>query len=46
MCWAIADSSLLNQHILGKGQQYGPMELIMEMIEYARKGNIMDTRKN
>jgi hypothetical protein len=30
------------QHILDQGHQYGPVEQIMELIEYARKGNIMN----
>jgi hypothetical protein len=30
----------------GKGHHYGPMEQIMEMIEYAIKGNIMNIKEN
>jgi hypothetical protein len=30
----------------GKGHHYGPMEQIMEMIKYARKGNIMNIKEN
>jgi hypothetical protein len=37
------DELAFAQHILDQGHQYGPMEQIMELIEYARKGNIMDT---
>jgi hypothetical protein len=40
LLWAFA------QHILSKGHQYGPMEQIMEMIEYARKGSIMNIKEN
>jgi hypothetical protein len=32
--------------VLGKSHQYGPMEQIVEMIEYARKGNITDIKEN
>jgi predicted GIY-YIG superfamily endonuclease len=31
---------------LGKGHPYGPMEQIMEMIEYARKGNVINIKEN
>jgi hypothetical protein len=34
------------QHTLGKIHQYAPREQIMEMIEYARKGNIMNIKEN
>jgi hypothetical protein len=34
------------RNILRKGQQYGPMEQIMEMLEYARKGNIINTNES
>jgi hypothetical protein len=34
------------QNILDKGHQYGPMEQIMEMTPYARKGNIMNMKEN
>jgi hypothetical protein len=34
------------QHILGKGYQYGPMEQIMEMSDYVRKGNIRNIKEN
>jgi hypothetical protein len=40
------EESAFAQHILGKGHQSGPMEHIMEMIEYARKGNIMNRYEN
>jgi hypothetical protein len=40
------DESAFPQHILGKGHQHGPMEQIMEIIECARKGNIMNTKEN
>jgi hypothetical protein len=33
------------QHILNKQHQYGPMT-IMEMMEYAKKGNIMNIKEN
>jgi hypothetical protein len=38
--------SAFAQHILDKGHQYRPMEQIMEFIEYARKGNIMNIKEN
>jgi hypothetical protein len=40
------EESAFSHHILGKGHQYGPMEQIMEMIEYAKKGNIMNIKEN
>jgi hypothetical protein len=40
LLWAFA------QHILGRGHQYGPVEQIMEMIEYSRKGSIMNIKEN
>jgi hypothetical protein len=40
------EDSAFAQHILGKGYQYGPMEQIMKMIEYAKKGNIMSIKEN
>jgi hypothetical protein len=40
------EESAFAQHILGKGYQYRPMEQIMEMIKYARKGNIMTIKEN
>jgi hypothetical protein len=40
------DDSAFVQHILDQGHQYGPMEQIMELIEYARKGNIMNIKEN
>jgi hypothetical protein len=40
------DESGFAQYILDKGHQYRPMEQIMEFIEYARKGSIMDIKEN
>jgi hypothetical protein len=40
------EESAVAQHILDKVHQYGPMEQIMELIEYARKGNIMNIEEN
>jgi hypothetical protein len=40
------EESAFAQHILGQGHQYRPMEQIMELIEYARKGNIMNIKEN
>jgi hypothetical protein len=34
------------QHILNTGHQYGPMEQIMEMIEKATKGRMMNIKEN
>jgi hypothetical protein len=39
------EESAFAQHILGKGHQ-SPVEQIMEMIEYATKGNIMNIKEN
>jgi hypothetical protein len=39
------DESAFTQHMLDKGHQYGPMEQIMEMVEYATKGNIMNIKE-
>jgi hypothetical protein len=40
------DESAFAQHILDQGHQYEPMEQIMELIEYARKCNIMNIKDN
>jgi hypothetical protein len=40
------DESAFAQHILDQGHKYGPMEQIMELIEYARKGNIVAIKEN
>jgi hypothetical protein len=40
------EESAFAQHILNKGHQYRPMEQIMELIKYARKGNIMNIKEN
>jgi hypothetical protein len=40
------DDSAFGQHILNAGQQYGPMEQIMEMVKKARKGKIMNIKEN
>jgi hypothetical protein len=40
------EESAFAQHILDKGHQYGPMEQIMELIKYARKGIIMNIKEN
>jgi hypothetical protein len=34
------------QHILNTGHLYEPMEQIMEMVERARKGRIMNIKEN
>jgi hypothetical protein len=36
------EESAFAQHILDKGHQYWPIEQIMELIEYARKGTSMN----
>jgi hypothetical protein len=38
--------SAFAQHILGQWHQYWPIEQIMEMIKYARKGNIINIKVN
>jgi hypothetical protein len=40
------EESAFAQHILGNGHQCGPVEQIMEMIEYTRKANIMNIPEN
>jgi hypothetical protein len=40
------EESAFAQHILGQSHQYRPMEQIMEMIKYVRKGNIMNIKGN
>jgi hypothetical protein len=40
------DDSAFAQHILNTGHQYGPREQIMEMVEKARKGKIMNIKEN
>jgi hypothetical protein len=40
------EESAFAQHTSDKGHQYGPMEQITELIEYARKGNIMNIKEN
>jgi hypothetical protein len=40
------EESAFAEHILDEGHQYGPLEQIMELIEYARKGNIMSIKEN
>jgi hypothetical protein len=40
------DESAFAQHILNKQHQVGPMTTIMEMVEYAKKGNIMNIKEN
>jgi ribosomal protein L31 len=40
------DESAFAQHTLEKGHQYRSMEQIMELIEYARNGNIMNIKEN
>jgi hypothetical protein len=40
------DDSAFAQHMLDQGQQYRPIEQIMELIKYARKGNIMNIKEN
>jgi hypothetical protein len=40
------DDSAFAQHTLNTGHQYGPMEQIMEMLEGARKGRMMNIKEN
>jgi hypothetical protein len=40
------DESAFAQHTLNKQHQYGPMTLIMEMIEKAKKGGIMNIKED
>jgi hypothetical protein len=40
------DESAYAQHILNQGHQYGPIEKIMEIIEQARKGNLMNIKES
>jgi predicted metal-dependent phosphoesterase TrpH len=40
------DDSAFAQHILNTGHLYGPMEQIMEIVERARKGRIMNIKEN
>jgi hypothetical protein len=40
------DESAFAQHILNQGHQYGPMEQIMKLIEYAGKGNVMNIKED
>jgi hypothetical protein len=38
------EESAFAQHIPNQGHQYGPMEQIMKLIEYARMGNVMNIK--
>jgi hypothetical protein len=40
------DESAFAQHIPNKQHQYGPMTAIVEMVEYAKKGNLMNIKEN
>jgi hypothetical protein len=40
------DESSFAQYILNKQHQYGPMTTIMEMVEHAKKGSIMNIKEN
>jgi hypothetical protein len=40
------DESAFAQHILNKQHQYGPMTTIMEVVEYVKKGNVMNIKEN
>jgi hypothetical protein len=40
------DKSAFAQQVLNKQHQYGPMTTIMEMAEYAKKGNLMNRKEN
>jgi hypothetical protein len=40
------DESAFAQHILNKQHQYSPMTTIIEIMEYAKKGNLMDIKEN
>jgi hypothetical protein len=40
------DESACAQHILNQEHQYGPIEQIMEIIEQARKGNLMNIKES
>jgi hypothetical protein len=40
------DESAFVQHMLNERHQYGPITTIMEMIEKAKKGNIMNIKED
>jgi hypothetical protein len=40
------DESAFAQHILNRRHQYGPIEDVMEIIEQARKGRLMNVKEN
>jgi hypothetical protein len=40
------DESTFAQHTLNKRHQYGPMTAIMEMVEHAKKENLMNMKEN
>jgi hypothetical protein len=40
------DESAFAQHILNQGHQHGHREQIIKLIEYARKGNVMNIRED
>jgi dsDNA-specific endonuclease/ATPase MutS2 len=39
------DESAYAQHILNRGHQYGPIEQVMEIVEQARKGGLMNIKE-
>jgi hypothetical protein len=39
------DESAFATHILNKQHQYGPISTIMEIVETAKKGNLMNTKE-
>jgi predicted GIY-YIG superfamily endonuclease len=42
----IKDESAFAQHILNKRHQYGPMTEILDMVEHAKKGNLVNIKEN
>jgi hypothetical protein len=40
------NESAFAQHILNQSHQYGPMEQIMNLVEHARKGNVMNIKED
>jgi hypothetical protein len=40
------DESTYAQHILNRGHQYGPIEQVMEVVEQAQKGGLMNIKES
>jgi hypothetical protein len=40
------EESAYAQHILNRGHQYGPIEQVMEIVEQAQKGGLMNIKEN